>query len=74
MNKVKILKNINIAFDGINTKRFVKGDVVEVNDQELSRLIHYSVVELPNKNEPQEIKIIEPENKEKPKKGKKAKK
>lgn len=43
--EVKITKNIDIAFDGINIKSFKKGDVIAVTPNELERLKHYDACE-----------------------------
>ena len=63
--EVIILKDIQIAFDGINVCSFSKGDKVTVNEFELSRLIHYGVVKLSNPHEPDVKKVIEPTVKKK---------
>jgi hypothetical protein len=69
MQKVKILKNFSIAFDGINISRLKKDEEIEVNDYELSRLIHYGVVEIKEKPKKKgKTKNLDIEIKEKPKK------
>lgn len=68
--EVVILKDINIAFDGINARAFTKGEKVSVTEFELQRLIHYGVVELSKPQEPDVKKVVEVEVKKAKKKGK----
>lgn len=60
--QVEILKDYRIAFDGINVSQFIKGEIVDLTDNEINRLRELEVVA------PLEVKVVEPEIKEKPKK------
>jgi hypothetical protein len=61
MHKVTILKDFSIAFDGVKITKLEKGQEIEVNNAQLERLVHYSVVELKVKKviEPTEQKIVD---------------
>ncbi len=70
--KAQITRDISIAFDGINVSHFTEGQQVDLQENQVERLIELGCVEAKEKElvEPTDTKVIEPEIKEKPKKKK----
>lgn len=67
MEKVTILEDYAIAYDGVNVTYYTKGEEVEVNKEQLEKLVNCGVVELKVQKviEPEIKKVVKPTSKRK---------